>query len=306
MSIEHKITIVIVNWNTRELLQSCIQSIYKETLTPLEIIVVDNASTDGSREMVRSQFPQVRLIQNNENKGYAKASNQGMNIAGGKYVLLLNSDTLIVDRALDKMVAFMDENPNVGVCGPKILNSDGSLQSTGRRNKGIFDPIWSPAAEDPLVSLRIYSPQSRHRGRNVDEIAEVDVAAGACLLVRKSVLDNVGFFDEELDIFNEEDDLCRRVKKEGWRISYLPHAEVIHFTGQTTKKMEISESIPIMAYRSKLRFYKKYYGKGSVFLLIALTKALVLLEIVNYASQCFLPSRRIRKKMLRRWQLLRA
>jgi GT2 family glycosyltransferase len=309
----YHLSIVIPNWNARELLQNCVRSVSQETRNiSLEIIVVDNDSSDGSQEMISSRFPEVRLIENDRNRGFAKASNQGIEVARGRYILLLNSDTVILDGALDKMVRFMDLHLACGICGPKILNPDGSLQSMGRQRKGLFQPNWSATADDPLASL--LSPfesrfeQSRRRGRDPDEIADVDVVSGACLLIRRKVLGQIGLLDEEFQIYNEEDDLCRRVKEAGWGIRYLPQAEVIHHKGMTIKWAQIAPEIPVKAYRGKIGFHRKYHGTIAVLLLRLLLKATTFLEMVAYTIRYLVSpfgGEKWERKIRIRWQQLK-
>lgn len=307
------LSIVIPSWNTRELLENCIRSIFRETkTTSLEIIVVDNGSSDGSKEMISSRFPGVRLIENDHNLGFAKASNQGIEATRGRYILLLNSDTAILASALDRMVRFMGLHLTVGACGPRILNPDGSLNSMGRQRKWLFQPNWSAAADDPLASL--LSPfefrfeQSRRQGRDPDEIADVDVVSGACLLIRRQVLDQIGLLDEELEIYNEEDDLCRRVQQAGWRICYFPKAEIIHHKGMTTNRARIAQGIPVKAYRTKIRFHRKYHGRIAVLLLRLVLMATTFLEMVAYTIRYLVsPStrERLERKIRIRWRQLK-
>ena len=308
----YDLSVVIPNWNTMRLLRGCLQSILRETRKAFfEIIVVDNGSSDGSREMVKSQFPGVRLIENHRNVGFARACNEGIRMARGRYILLLNSDTVILDGALDRMVEFMDLHPNVGICGPKILNPDGSLNSMGGRNKRLFDPNWSAAAEDPLAALlRPFKTRffDRREGRDPDKIADVDVVCGACLLVRRRVLDQIGLLDERLEIYNEEDDLCARAKEAGWRVYYFPKAEIIHYKGKTVRKREIAREIPIKAYKSKIVFHSKHHGKIAILLLILTLKTVALLQMLTYVIRYLVsPSKRERMKwnIYVRWHQLK-
>ena len=205
------LSIIIVNANNQRLLKECLQSIDKNThKISFEIIISDNASTDGSQEMVKDDFPQVKLIENKENLGFAKANNQALKIYQGRYALLLNNDTLVKDSALDKMVEFMDQNQETGACGPKLLNTDGSTQHQGGL---LAKRFWK--AKDPRP---------------------VDFIIGAALLVRKEVIDKVGMMDENLFFYNEDLDWCLRIRKAGWKIFFLPQAEIIHYGGQSSKK----------------------------------------------------------------------
>src|ERR1041385_437718 len=221
--ISNKISIIIVSWNTAQLLQNCLASILANPPTsPLEIWVVDNTSTDGSPKMVRERFPQVHLVENRENVGFARANNQALGQCTGKYVLLLNPDTLVASGALQALVDYLDQHPETGAVGARLLNPDGSLQISSHPRPTLSRELWrlfhldkiSPYAEYPKTKWETNRPQ------------EVDVLMGACLLLRKEVLDQVGFLDEHYFIYSEEVDLCYRIQHTGWRIYWVPQAEV--------------------------------------------------------------------------------
>ena len=269
MSVEEvDCTIVVVNWNARDLLASCLRSVYAAVSGPhFEVIVVDNGSTDGSTAMVRDQFRQVQLIENQQNEGFAVANNQAIRASRGRYVLLLNSDTLVRQGALEAMVSFADRHPEVGIVGCKLLNADGSLQPSWAR----FPTFWSEL-----------------RGRNVrrwrslaDEPAyEVDWVGGACLLARREAIDQVGLLDEGYFMYSEEMDWCYRMVQRGWRVCYLAAAEVTHLGGGSSKRA--SDALAVALYRSKLRFFQKHYGASQAWLLrIALTASFAFKGVVS-------------------------
>jgi len=232
------VSIIIVAWNVRDLLQQCLQSVFDQTRQiEFEVIYVDNASTDGSVEMVRQQFPAVRIVQNKENKGFIKANNQGIELAQGRYVLLLNSDTIVLDNAIAKLVAFADAHPEAAVVGCKVLNPDRTLQ----RNCFMYPSLLNMV----LWATYLYKlfPRNRFFGRqrmtwwDFDEVREVETVCGSCSLVRKQAIEQVGVMNELYFTYGDDPDWCYRFHKAGWKILYTPEAQIIHYGGQTTKRL---------------------------------------------------------------------
>ena len=196
------------------------------------MIFVDNHSSDGSVAWVQRNFPQVKVIENQANLGFTKANNQGLKIYHGKYALLLNTDTVVKDEALDKMVEFMDAHPKAGACGPKLLNRDSSIQAEG----GSFGKkFWLSKVP-----------------------TRVNFVIGACLMVRRETIDKVGGMDESFFFANDDIDWCLSIRKAGWEVYFLPQAEVLHYGGFTTKRYE--ETILVEGFRGGLYFAKKHYG----------------------------------------------
>lgn len=318
------LSIVIVSWNVRDLIQKCLLSIYppgnpapvgqpRRPLLPfdtdsfcLEIIVVDNASTDSSVEMVRQAFPQTTLIVNADNKGFTGGSNQGIAASRGRYVLLLNPDTKVLDDALTRMVAYMDAHPDVGALGPMLLNPDSSVQSSRRR--------FPTSATAFLESTTLQSWFPRHRvlrdyyalDKSDDAIVRVDWVQGACLLARREALDQVGLLDDGYFMYSEELDWCRRAKAAGWEVVYFPEAKVIHHGGQSSEQVKAFQIIQFN--RSKIRYFRKYHGLP----IAALLQAFLL---INYSYQLLLETAKWavgHKRSLRRqrihayWQVLKS
>lgn len=251
------VSIVIVNWNTRELLGACLESLYRETKTvSFEVIVVDNGSADGSRTMVRSMFPQVILIANVGNRGFAAANNQALAVATGRYVLLLNSDTNILERAVDRTIAFADAHPAAGVVGCRLLNPNGTLQHSCM----LFPSLLSLVLSCAYLS-RVF-PRSRFFGRADmtwwphDDVREVDVVKGCFLLVRRQVVEQVGHLDERFWLFAEETDWCYRIKQAGWKIMFTPSCEIVHVGGASTRK--VSRVLILQLWGSILLFVRKH------------------------------------------------
>jgi GT2 family glycosyltransferase len=262
------LSVVVVNWNTRELLARCLRSVY-DTAHDLgcEVLVVDNASTDGSAAMVRDRFPQVCLIENGKNVGFARASNQAIHESGGRYVMLLNSDTEALPGALQEMVRFMDAHLQAGGCGPLLLNVDGSLQPSCHPMLTPGRELWRLLFLDRLWRRATYD-QARW-DRRVPR--QVEVIKGACFFLRRKALDEVGLLDERYFMYTEEMDLCYRLLRAGWELWWVPQARVVH-CGEASSR-QVAESMYVQLYRSKVQFYRKFGGACRV----ALFKWLVLL-----------------------------
>jgi hypothetical protein len=257
--IRMNLSIVIVNWNTCELLAQCLDSIFAHPPGgDFEVWVVDNDSQDGSREMVQDRFPMVHLVANGENPGFARANNQALRRACGKYILLLNPDTLVTHGALERLVRFMEENPEAGGAGPRLLNPDLTLQESCYPRPTLFSEFW-----------RMFHLESiRHQGTypmdqwSLEEDREVDVLKGACMIVRCDVLNQVGFLDEDYYIYSEEVDLCYRMQQAGWRLYWVPQAQVIHFGGQSTQ--QVAQEMFLRLYQGKILYFRKNYGRFAV------------------------------------------
>ncbi len=253
------ISIVIVNWNTRHILFDCLKSVYEQSGdSSLEVIVIDNASSDGSAEMVKKDFPQTTLIENSENLGFAAANNQGIEISKGRYVLLLNPDTLILDNAINKTLYFADAHPESAVVGCRVLNSDRTLQPTCFMFPSILNMLLSTT-----YLYRLF-PKSRFFGRermtwwDRSDIREVDVVTGCFMLVRREAIEQVGLLDERFFVYGEETDWCYRLKKAGWKVMFTPCAEIIHLGGQSTQKK--ATAMVVQLRKSILQFMKKHYS----------------------------------------------
>ncbi len=270
------VSIIIVNWNTRDILRNCLTSVFQQTHgMDFEVIVIDNASSDGSVQMVKSEFPQVILVENTENRGFAAANNQGMRIAKGRYILLLNSDTIVLDGAIQKTVAFADQHPQAAVVGCKVLNPDHSLQPTCFMFPSLLNLFLSAS-----YLYKIF-PHSRFFGRermswwNRDNVREVDVVTGCFMLVRRKVIEQVGLMDEDFFMYAEETDWCFRFKQAGWQNLFYPDAQIIHLGGQSSKQVRAKSLVQlrlgILHFFYKHKSYPYYFMAGllmSLFLLI--------------------------------------
>lgn len=276
------LSVVVASWNVREALRDCLLSVEGEIarLAParVEVVVVDNASSDGSPAMVAAEFPQVRLIRNAGNAGFARATNQGIAAARGPLLLLLNPDTLVIPGALATLMRFMREHAEAGAAGACLVNPDGSLQASASPSPGLLREFWRLFHLDSLLRLSAYPLE-----RWGDEPRPVDVAQGACLALRREALDQVGALDEEFFMYTEEVDLCRRLWRAGWTVNWVPGARVVHLGGQST--MQLREDMFLRLYESKVRFFRKHRGRLAVaaykFLLVLASLPRILLGPVG-------------------------
>jgi N-acetylglucosaminyl-diphospho-decaprenol L-rhamnosyltransferase len=257
------VSVIIVSWNTRELLARCLLALEKQTEAPAsaaltasrcEVFVVDNASSDGSAKMVRERFPAVRLIANPDNVGFARANNQALRESTGTYVLLLNPDTEVQPGAVAVLVSFMDQHPEVGAAGARLVNPDLTLQLSGHPAPTLSREVWRLFHLDTLWPYARY-PMSRWC---LDSATPVDVVQGACMMVRRAALDRTGLLDEHFFIYSEEVDLCQRLRQTGWDVYWVPQAVVVHYGGQSTR--QVAPSMFVHLYRAKVRYFRKHHG----------------------------------------------
>lgn len=263
------VSIVIVSWNTRAILRDCLESIDKNAgAVCCEVLVVDNASADDSVAMVREEFPHVRLIENAENRGFAAANNQGIALAAGRYVLLLNSDTVVLDQAIAKTVAFADARPDAAVVGCRVLNADHTLQRTCSMYPSLPNLV--------LSSTYLYKvfPRSRLLGRehmtwwDHDGTREVEVVSGCFMLIRREAIEQVGTMDEGFFMYAEETDWCYRFRQAGWKVLYAPVGQIIHLGGKSSEQVKSEMTLQLRS--GILRFFRKhrsfsYYAMACLF-----------------------------------------
>ncbi len=253
---EPHLSILIVSWNTRDLLARCLDSLYRHPPgVPFEVVVVDNASSDGSAEMVRQFGHPVRLVENQENVGFAAPNNQAIALSRGRYLLLLNPDTEVRPQALASMVAYLADHADVGGLGPRLLNPDGSHQVSCYPAPTLSREFWRLFHLDALRPLGTY-PQRMWQSR---EPLDVEVIQGACLMLRREALKEVGLLDERYYIYSEEVDLCLRLRRAGWRLVWLPGAQVVHYGGQSTR--QASAPMFLHLYHSKVLYFRKHRGR---------------------------------------------
>lgn len=249
------LSIVIVNWNTGRLLAECLETIYAQTLREaFEVIVVDNASSDGSATSAGQEFPQAKIILSQANLGFAAGNNLAIRQSSGNQALLLNPDTRLKPGALQTMLDFQLAHPRSGAAGPRLLNPDGSLQ-----------PSCSPEPSLRGELMRLFHLKGvRQDGYyamqdwDLEMPRKVDTLLGACILVRREALDEVGLMDEGFFMYSEEVDLCTRLRKSGWELYWLPRAEVIHYGGQSTRL--VVEEMFLNLYQAKVQYFRKHHG----------------------------------------------
>jgi GT2 family glycosyltransferase len=242
------LSIVLVCWNNKAYLEPCLRSLYDGGMrSSFDVVAVDNGSTDGSQAMLREQFPDVIIIQNDHNVGLGKASNQGIVATRGRHVLLLNNDTLVNGPSFEAMVEFLDSHPNVGAVGGKLLNSDGTVQSC--HNK------FPTLREEFLIATQLGEFFWPGYPANITDTqpGPVDWMSSACLMVRRAALDQVGLLDEEYFIYGDEADIQYRLKKAGWQMYFLPQSTTIHFGGRSMNRWGRRK----MVYRGKMLFFQK-------------------------------------------------
>jgi GT2 family glycosyltransferase len=261
-----ELSVLIVNYNSESYLKNCLRSLYQNTEhRPIEVIVVDNASTDGSLAMLARDFAEVKVIASPDNLGFSRGNNLAMREATGRFHLLLNNDCLVEPGAIDTMLRIMQDRPDVGVLGPLLRNGDGSVQISFGRMIG-----FHTEAMQKFLSTR-YERGNRLFRRYVEQRSQTEASpdwvSGACVMLRSEVLDRVGFLDENFFMYTEEVDFCQRVRAEGYRVLYTPAAEIVHLGGKST---ETNPDKAALEYRrSQLYFYSKHYGRGRVRILKA-------------------------------------
>jgi GT2 family glycosyltransferase len=228
------LSIVIVNWNTRDLLRDCLQSVFAGLGgLEVEVFVVDNASEDGSPAMIRKEFPEVRLIQSPENVGFAGGNNLALRRVSGRHVLLLNTDTIVHGNVIPDCVAWLDRNPHVGVIGPRLLNSDGSLQPSS----SAFPTLKNLTMQLIGVTRIARCDNYRMTGWDRSEERSVDVVSGAAMFVRGKAMAETGLLDESFHFYGEETDWCRRFREKGWGLKFVPIPEITHFGGGSVRRL---------------------------------------------------------------------
>ncbi|MHC4543146.1 MAG: glycosyltransferase family 2 protein [Planctomycetota bacterium] len=255
------VSIVIVGWNTREMLRNCVTSVYAQTSNvQFEVIVIDNASLDGSVEMIRSEFPDVILVANDTNRGFAAASNQGIIQAKGRYILLLNSDTVICDAAIEKTIAYADDHTDVAVVGCQVYGKQEIPQITCFRFPSVLNLSLETFALSRIFKKNRFFGREHMRWWLRDTERQVDVVAGVFMLIRREAVDKVGLMDEEYFFLYEETDWCYRFSKAGWKIMFWPGAKIIHVGGGKQSRKQANLKMMVQSQKSMLIFFKKHYN----------------------------------------------
>jgi GT2 family glycosyltransferase len=284
------VSIIIVSWNARDYLVHCLNSISTETCRhPFEIIVVDNASADGSAECVERQFPKVRLIRSANNLGFAKANNLGIAQSRGSYLALINSDVKVLPDCLTRLVDFCEQHPEAGMAGPRVLGGDGKLQRTCRGFPSVWNMFCRALALDAFLSkckwfsgfLLSYWPQ--------DSLRPVDMLTGCFWLVRRRALAQVGLLDERYFMYGEDMDWCKRFWLKGWKLMFIPSAEAIHYGGASSSNAPVR--FYIERHRADLQYWEKYHCGPAVFSFMLVCCLHLALRALGYSLACMIKSR---------------
>jgi GT2 family glycosyltransferase len=253
------LSIIIISWNVANLLAECLDSVLAKMpdLSKVEIIVVDSASSDDTVKMMVERYPQVKLLAQQDNLGFTRCNNIGLATANGRYLMLLNPDTVILGTALTDMMAYLDMNPDVGIVGPHTLNTDGTPQATRRRFPtlavGFFEGTWLQGYAPSSILNNYYVADQPDTG-----IFDVDWVQGSALMARREVYAQIGGLDEGYAMYSEELDWCKRAKNAGWRVMYLGTTQIIHHGGKSTEQVGARKLIHFQ--QSKLRYFRKYHG----------------------------------------------
>ena len=278
-----ELSIIIVNFNVKEYLRNTLLSLYEtDKRINIEVIVVDNASTDQSADMVRKEFPDVMLIENEINVGFAKGNNIALKKCSGKYILLINPDTIVRKDTLSKMIDFFKITPDCGAAGCKVLNPDKSLQLACRR--GFPTPF---TAFSKLTGLSTLFTNSRLFGRynltylDPEETNVVDAISGSFMMIRRNAYEQVGILDEDFFLYGEDIDWCYRIKQKGWKIYYYPETEIIHFKGKSSGKGPVNAEKEF--YRSMILFVEKHYN-NKIYILWMLKFSIKLIETLSFVK----------------------
>ncbi len=264
---EPVVSICIVTYKVRDLLRDCLDSIAQHPpACAYEIIVVDNHSQDGTLEMLQSDYAHARWHENAGNEGYTLPMNQALKMAAGRYLVQLNPDTLVLPGMFDRLVRFMEEHPQAGICTPKVLNRDGTLQKQCRRSAArpwdaitYFSGLSKRYPKDPRFARYLMTYLDE------DEVNEVEAVSGSCMFIRRAVIEQIGYLDELFFAYQEDADFCFRARQAGWKIYYAPQAQVIHYGGQGGSKVEVYHSI-YQWHRSYFLYYRKHLARDYFFL----------------------------------------
>jgi len=270
------VSIIIVNWNTRQMLAECLASLYASIAgANYDVWVVDNASSDGSLEMLRTDFPKVNLIANASNVGFARANNQAIAASTGRYVLLFNSDALLTPGALEALLAVAESHPRAGIVGACLLNPDGTFQASFTNFPGLWQEFLILTGLGRLLRGRWYPSHGPHAG---EAPRPVDYVEGACMLGRRDAIQAVGGLDEGYFMYAEDVEWCYVMRQHGWQVWYQPAARITHFGGGSSRTRRPEREADM--YRSRVQFFRRHYGGAAAFALKAMIYALTAVKLV--------------------------
>jgi GT2 family glycosyltransferase len=256
-----KLSIILVNWKTRDITRNALISIYKETKgIDFEVIVIDNNSQDGSVEMVRQEFPQAILIENKDNLGFGKANNQGLKIAKGDYLMFLNTDTVVLDRAINKLVEYLDKNLEVMMVGPRLLNRDLTFQHACRRSlPNLLNSFFQLFGLVKIFKNNTLINSYKKYDMDPEITGPTEALSGAAMMFRRRVYEDIGGFDEMFFMYGEDLDFCKRIIDRGWQTVYVSYAKIIHFGGQSSGQRKVKSLVNF--YEAMWIYYKKHFFK---------------------------------------------
>jgi len=278
-----QLSIIIVNWNTKKLLHDCLQSIYKFTSgLKFEVVVVDNGSQDGSIDMMKKKFPKTKLILNKENLGFSKANNQGIKIAKGQYIFLLNSDTYLIENSFKKLLTNIKSRSKLGVIAPKLLSKDQTIQQSA----GYFPHLpqvffWMSFLDDLPIGM-LFKPYHIDHDSFYKNGQQIDWVTAAALMIPKKVIDEVGLLDPQIFMYGEEIEWCYRIKKAGYKIYFSPITKIIHIGRGSHQKIPTKAFIG--EYEGLMYFYKKYKSRFALQILKLLLKIGALVRIAVFGT----------------------
>jgi GT2 family glycosyltransferase len=286
-SSEFTVSVIIVSWNAREFLMQCLASLSADACDyPMEIIVVDNASSDGSADEVANSYPRVRLIRNAENLGFAKANNIGISLSTGRYLCLVNSDVKVLPHCVSTLVRFCEENPEVGMVGPRVIGGDGKWQHSCKGFPNVWNVFCRALALDTLFPRgKLFTGFLLSHWRQ-DCPRPVDILVGCFWLVRREALTRVGLLDETFFMYGEDIDWCKRFWMHGWKVVFVPSAEAIHYGGAS------SANAPFRFYieqqKADLHYWKKHHSSFGVAIYFAISCLHLSLRAVGYSMAALL------------------
>ncbi|MFB0507409.1 MAG: glycosyltransferase family 2 protein [Thermodesulfobacteriota bacterium] len=294
------LSVIIVNWNTRQLVVESLQSLYRAIGDfSMEVFVVDNGSSDGSVEAIRAAFPRVILVENAKNIGFARANNEALRRARGKYFLFLNTDVILQEYTVAALLEFMEKTPQAGIVGAQLLNTDGTKQNS-------FDNFPTLLSEGLNKSLlRMFFPNRFPSKRlSLSSPIAVESVIGACMMVRKDAVDEVGPMDEDYFLFMEETDWCYRMRERGWRVYLVPQAQAVHLQGGTADRVKVQAKLEY--YRSRYSFFKKHRGTLQAGVLRGILLLKLSMSLLMHSLLClftFFQDRKARQKLANTWKL---
>ncbi len=278
------LSVIIVSWNTRELLLGCLRSLpWREPGLRLEVIVVDNASSDGSVAAVEEAFPDATVIRLDTNAGFAAGNNAGMRRARGRYIALINSDVLVLPGCLESLVAYIDRHPEVGIAGPKILWPDGRLQDSCRRFPGLWNNFCQTTGLRTLFPTRAFFSGEHMMYFKHDRIVAVDYLVGCFLLVRHEMINDIGLMDERFFMYAEEVDWCKRAATGGWDVVFYPDASAIHY-GRASSSKDPTR-FALIQQRSVLKYWQKHHHPAAVALIRVMNVSQWSVRLIRYAGR---------------------